>query len=54
MRCGWRDELDYAFTSQISMGPSVLLLGGSSKSDQKQAIRRAKERLKDFRERNDG
>ncbi len=32
----------------------VLLLGGSGKSDQKRAIKRARERLKDFRERNDG
>ena len=35
-------------------GRVVLLLGGSGKSDQKRAIKRAKERLKDFRERNDG
>ena len=34
-------------------GAIVLLLGGSGKSDQKRAIRRARERLKDFRERND-
>jgi len=33
-------------------GSVVLLLGGSGKSDQKQMIGRARERLKDFRERN--
>ena len=33
-------------------GSIVLLLGGSGKSDQKRAIKRAKVRLKDFRERN--
>ena len=33
-------------------GAVVFLLGGSGKSDQKQTIRRARERLKDFRERN--
>ena len=33
-------------------GAVVLLLGGSGKSDQKRAIKRARERLKDFRERN--
>lgn len=32
----------------------MLLLGGSGKSDQKRAIKRARERLKDFRARNDG
>jgi len=30
----------------------VLLLGGSGKNDQKRAIKRSRERLKDFRERN--
>ena len=30
----------------------ALLLGGSGKSDQKRALKRARERLKDFRERN--
>jgi len=35
-------------------GAIVLLLGGSGKSDQKRAIKRARERLKDFRERNNG
>jgi putative addiction module killer protein len=35
-------------------GAAVLLLGGSGKSDQKRAIRRARERLKDFRGRNSG
>jgi putative addiction module killer protein len=35
-------------------GAIVLLLGGSDKSDQKRAIKRARERLKNFRERNDG
>ena len=35
-------------------GAIVLLLGGSGKSDQKRAIERARERLKDFRGRNDG
>lgn len=35
-------------------GAIVLLLGGSGKSDQKQAIKRARDRLRDFRERNDG
>lgn len=34
-------------------GVIVLLLGGSGKNDQKRAIARARERLKDFRERND-
>jgi putative addiction module killer protein len=34
-------------------GAIVLLLGGSRKSDQKRAIKRARDRLKDFRERND-
>ena len=33
-------------------GAIVLLLGGSGKSDQKRAIRRARGRLRDFRERN--
>ncbi len=33
-------------------GAIVLLLGGSGKSDQQRAIKRARERLKDFRERN--
>ena len=33
-------------------GAIVLLLGGSGKSNQRQAIKRARERLKDFRERN--
>jgi putative addiction module killer protein len=33
-------------------GAIVLLLGGSGKSDQKRAIKRARERLKDFRVRN--
>ena len=33
-------------------GAVVLLLGGSGKSDQNRTIRRARERLKDFRERN--
>lgn len=33
-------------------GAIVLLLGGSGKSDQKRAINRARDRLKDFRERN--
>ena len=33
---------------------AVLLLGGSGKSDQRRTIKRARERLKDFRERNDG
>lgn len=33
-------------------GAIVLLLGGSGKSDQRQAIGRARARLKDFRERN--
>ena len=33
-------------------GAVVLLLGGSGKSDQKRAIKRTRERLKDFRERN--
>lgn len=33
-------------------GTIVLLLGGSGKSDQKRAIKRARERLRDFRERN--
>ena len=32
----------------------VLLLGGSGKSDQKRAIKTARQRLKDFRERSDG
>ena len=35
-------------------GAIVLLLGGSGKSDQKRAIRRAREKLKDFREQNSG
>jgi len=35
-------------------GAIVLLLGGSGKSDQERTIRRARERLKDFRERNSG
>ena len=34
-------------------GATVLLLGGSGKSDQGRAIKRARDRLKDFRERND-
>ena len=34
-------------------GVIVLLLGGSGKSDQKRALKRARNRLKDFRERND-
>ena len=34
-------------------GAIVLLLGGSGKSDQTRAIKRAKDRLKDFQERND-
>ena len=34
-------------------GAIVLLLGGSGKSDQKRAIKRARDRLKDFRDRND-
>ncbi len=33
-------------------GAIVLLLGGSGKSDQKRAIKLARERLKYFRERN--
>jgi putative addiction module killer protein len=33
-------------------GAIVLLLGGSGKSDQKRAIERARERLKDFQDRN--
>ena len=33
-------------------GAIVLLLGGSGKSDQKRAINRARDKLKDFRERN--
>lgn len=33
-------------------GAIVLLLGGSGKSDQRQVIKRARARLKDFRERN--
>jgi putative addiction module killer protein len=33
-------------------GAIVLLLGGSGKSNQRRAIKRARERLKDFRERN--
>jgi putative addiction module killer protein len=33
-------------------GAVVLLLGGSGKSDQRRKIKRARERLKDFRERN--
>ena len=33
-------------------GAIVLLLGGSGKSNQRRAIERARERLKDFRERN--
>ena len=32
----------------------VLLLGGSGKSNQRRDIERARERLKDFRDRNDG
>lgn len=32
----------------------VLLLGGSGKNDQKRAIKRARDRLRDFRERNYG
>ena len=35
-------------------GAIVLLLGGSGKSDQQRAIKRARERLRDFRERNNG
>lgn len=35
-------------------GAIVLLLGGSDKSSQERAIKRARERLKDFRERNNG
>ena len=34
-------------------GAIVLLLGGSGKSDQKRAINRMRERLRDFQERND-
>ena len=34
-------------------GAIVLLLGGSGKSNQQRAIKRARDRLKDFRERND-
>lgn len=34
-------------------GAIVLLLGGSGKSDQKRAIKRARDRLKDFRKWND-
>ena len=34
-------------------GAIVLLLGGSGKSDQKRAVNRARDRLKDFRKRND-
>ncbi len=34
-------------------GAIVLLLGGSGKSNQKRAINRARDRLKDYRERND-
>ena len=34
-------------------GAIALLLGGSGKSDQKRAIKQARERLKDFREQND-
>ena len=34
-------------------GAIVLLLGGSGKRDQTRAIKRAKDQLKDFRERND-
>ena len=34
-------------------GAIVLLLGGSGKSNQQRAIKRATDRLKDFRERND-
>jgi len=34
-------------------GVTVLLLGGSGKSDQKRAVKRARDRLRDFRERND-
>lgn len=33
-------------------GAIALLLGGSGKSDQKRAIKRARDRLKDYRERN--
>ena len=33
-------------------GAVLLLLGGSGKSDQKRTIKRARERLRDFRERN--
>ncbi len=32
----------------------VLLLGGSGKGEQKRAIKKARQRLKDFRERSDG
>ena len=35
-----------------NIGARVLLLGGSGKSNQERAIKRARERLKDFRERN--
>jgi len=35
-------------------GAIVLLLGGSGKSDQRRAIKRARHRLRDFRERNSG
>jgi putative addiction module killer protein len=35
-------------------GAIVLLLGGSDKSSQERAIKRARERLKDYRERNNG
>jgi putative addiction module killer protein len=34
-------------------GAILLLLGGSGKSDQKRAIKQARDRLKDYRERND-
>lgn len=34
-------------------GAIVLLLGGSGTSDQKRAVKRVRERLKDFRKRND-
>ena len=34
-------------------GTIALLLGGSGKSNQQRAIKRARDRLKDFRERND-
>lgn len=34
-------------------GSVVLLLGGSGKSDQRLAIKRARDNLRDFRERND-